>query len=105
MRSAGTYRGARRNKMRATKLLQNWRHQGHDIAANQAAKINERASMANDARKSASIALVAAGSMAGPAVVNFAFLYFYSAQKRNRVVNRIISTMVKALPPQRKRAA
>lgn len=105
MRSASTYRGARRNLMRTRGLLTNWRDQGHDEAANAEAKINERAHMANNARESAAKAMVAAGALSGPAVVNHAFLDFYSAQKRTRVVNRIVSSLVKALPPVRANVA
>jgi hypothetical protein len=99
VRAASTYRGARRNRMRDTFLLQNWWHQGHDIAANQAAKINERAAMANDARKAIAAAYAGAGVLAGPYTANFALLRFYVGQKRTRVVNRIIKGLVKSLPP------
>jgi hypothetical protein len=104
MRSASTYRGARRNAARAQGGgLLKWRVWGsYAETANETAKLNERATMALEARKHVSIAQVNAGVLAGPAVAAFAFLDFYRAlPKRSRVVNRIINGLVKSLPTQR----
>jgi hypothetical protein len=109
MRSASTYRGARRNAY--VSPAKGTRFFGWNAweSANAKADLGMRSHQANSAREAASKALVAAGSLAGPAVVNYAFLDFYSREKRTRVVNRIISTLVKALPairtPMRQRAA
>lgn len=105
MRSASTYRGARRNALRDNRAIRAWRTQGHDEAANAKANLGLRGAQANAARKAASQALVAAGALGGPSVVNFAFLDFYSREKRTRAVNRIISGLVKSLPAVRNRAA
>lgn len=101
MRSASTYRGARRNLVRTAGRLGNWRNQGNAEAANSEADLGRRGAQANAACEAASKALVAAGALAGPSVVNYAFLDFYLREKRTRVVNRIISTLVKALPTAR----
>ena len=105
MRSASTYRGARRNAY-VTPAANRTRFFGWHAweSANAKADLGVRGAQANSAREAASKALVAAGSLAGPAVVNYAFLDFYLREKRTRVVNRIISTLIKALPPVRKRA-
>lgn len=109
MRSASTYRGARRNAHRKTGSLHQWRDLGYDDSANARADLGLRGVQARAAREAAAKALVAAGALAGPAVVNYAFLDFYSREKRTRVVNRIISGLVKSLPairtPMRNRAA
>jgi hypothetical protein len=105
MRDASTYRGARRNAARKPGGLRRWRDMGYDESANAKADLGRRGAQAKAAREAVSKALVAAGALAGHSVVNHAFFAFYQAEKRTRVVNRIISGLLKSLPPVRKRAA
>lgn len=95
MRFASTYRGHRRNVARKMGGgLQEWRLLGrHADAANEKAKLHERAVMASEANKAVSLALVEAGPLASFTVATDAFLKFYTAPERSprsRAVNRII---------------
>lgn len=101
MRSASTYRGARRNSY--VSAAKGTRFFGWNAweTANAKADLGMRGVQANNAREAAAKAMVVAGATRGPHTVNFAFLDFYTVQKRTRVVNRIISALVKSLPKQR----
>lgn len=93
MRTSASYRGARRNLARKDHGLRAWRAGGHAMAANEHAKINERAQMANEAREAASKALVEHGILGyrrREDVVLSAFVDFYSKQKPTRSVSRIM---------------
>lgn len=104
MRTSLSYRGARRNAARADRKraraekrpgeLLVWRRTGkYALAANEHAKINERAAMANEAREVASKALVEHGILGyrrREDVVLAAFVDFYGKQKPTRNVSRIM---------------
>ena len=103
MRNADSYRGARRNNARREGWLKKWRNGMFAVAANDKAKLNERAVMANSAREEAARALVAAGVLAQPTVATAARLDFYSRvpAPRSRVVNRIIRDLRRQMPAVR----
>lgn len=93
MRQASTYRGARRNHARKHRALGDWRASArHVTAANFVAKLYERSVMANAAREAASKAISFARAAGIPVagVAHAAFVAFYAAQKRTRVVGRIL---------------
>lgn len=97
MRSASTYRGARRNEARRDRGLprqdhglRKWREGRHAETANIHADLRARMLQANSAREAVAKAMVLAGPLAGPGVATHAFLTFYRGEKRTRVVNRII---------------
>lgn len=93
MRAASSYRGARRNYARDNRALGDWRRSSHHVvAANFAAKLYDRSVMANAAREAASKAVVEATGNGHPVAgaAQAAFLAFYKAQKRTRVVGRIL---------------
>ncbi|WP_158711677.1 hypothetical protein [Streptomyces xylophagus] len=103
MLNADSYRGARRNNARREGWLKKWRNGMFAVAANDKAKLNERAVMANSAREEAARALVAAGVLAQPTVATAAMLDFYSRvpAPRSRVVNRIIRDLRRQMPAVR----
>jgi hypothetical protein len=88
-RPAASYRAARRNSVKAARMLPHWRLVVAEDA-NKSANLYGRAVTANGAREAAAKALV--GNRAGiPALVTAdAMLTFYRGEKQTRVVRRII---------------
>lgn len=87
MRPAGTYRGFRRNVLRAAGNLRHWRSLGVTEQANEKAKLPERAKQCEQARMAMSKAVV--GSPFRKAGVE-ALQKFWFTQMPTRVVSRIL---------------
>lgn len=91
MRTADTYRGARRNAWATTKGFDRWRRDsGHANAANFRAKLSERAEQCARAR-----AAVAAVFGTGISDAGSLFTFWSGERPRTRVIRRILRGLPK----------